>query len=398
MGFFSRFRKVDSTTRVAADEQLKREAKQGAKNRRQSRVDLNHWESKYGRDAAVDSAATGVSSSSDERTVVHFEPTAMEKSRSRGSISTFQSYKPESAANAQGRSSIDFLPRIELSYGDPTAYSSPTIASIVPSPSPSPRLSRESTSFDGGRRPPLAVIQSPDAGARSAPPSKRESYLSERQIQIAAPQPRRQSRAISMHSLALPSAGRGLATSPRLQDLMDDPAVVGDGTDDDEVPLAAIRSRSSPLLPQRNSMYTLSPPSPGLGGPAASFSTPSLALPTSRSRASLSIPSVLLPPSPTLEALSTPRSLPRQDTQRSLAAIGKTGTLIDLTAPSSFDPYYERNRRAQAGATAERIAVGERRKTSPAGGFKPASGPTSGVAHIMEFGELEARHKKRIST
>lgn len=398
MGFFSRLRKPDAATKAAQDERAKREAKQGARNRRQSRDELRQWEQKYGQETVADAAgARGGSSSSDDRTVVVLEAAAMEKDRSRGSMSTFKSYKLDSTPQ---RASIDFLPRIELTYGEPASLSSPKVVSIVPPAAAEslPSLSREGSSSDGGsRRPALAVIQSSEQTSRSAPTSKRDSYLSERQIQVASPQPWRQSRAISTHSLALPtSASRGaLATSPKLQDLMNE----ADHDDDDDLPLAAVRSKSSPVIPQRASMYALSPPSPALGANTGSSSTPSLALPTSRSRASLSIPPVLLPPSPTLEALAGPRSLPREDTQRSLAAIGRTGTLIDLTAPSTFDPYYGKNRRAQTTTGAERIAVGERRKASPPNSANPVNGKkVSGGAQIMEFGELEERHKKRMST
>lgn len=397
MGFFSRLRKPDAATKAAQEERAKREAKQGARNRRQSRDELRHWEQKYGQETVTDAAgARGGSSSSDERTVVVLEAATMEKDRSRGSMSTFRSYKLDSTPQ---RASIDFLPRIELTYGEPASFSSPRVVSIAaPATEGLPRLSREGSSSDGGsRRPALAVIQSSEQTSRSAPTSKRDSYFSERQIQVASPQPRRQSRAISMHSLALPtSASRGaLATSPKLQDLMNE----ADHDDDDDLPLAAVRSKSSPVVPQRASMYALSPPSPALGANTGSSSTPSLALPTSRSRVSLSIPPVLLPPSPTLEALAGPRSLPREDTQRSFAAIGRTGTLIDLTAPSTFDPYYGKNRRAQTTTGAERIAVGERRKASPPNGANAVNGKkASGGAQIMEFGELEERHKKRMST
>ncbi|KWU44918.1 hypothetical protein RHOSPDRAFT_33456 [Rhodotorula sp. JG-1b] len=395
MGFFSRLRKPDAATKAAQEERAKREAKQGARNRRQSRDELRHWEQKYGQETVP--GARGGSSSSEERTVVVLEAATMEKDRSRGSMSTFKSYKLDSTPQ---RASIDFFPRIELTYGEPASFSSPKAVSIAPPATEgSPRLSREGSNSDGGgRRPALAVIQSSEQTSRSAPTSKRDSYLSERQIQVASPQPRRQSRAISMHSLALPtSASRGaLATSPKLQDLMNE---ADHGDDDDDLPLAAMRSKSSPVVPQRASMYALSPPSPALGTNAGSSSTPSLALPTSRSRASLSIPPVLLPPSPTLEALAGPRSLPREDTQRSLAAIGRTGTLIDLTAPSTFDPYYGKNRRTQTTTGAERIAVGERRKASPPNGANAVNGKkASGGAQIMEFGELEERHKKRMST
>lgn len=395
MGFFSRLRKPDAATKAAQEERAQREAKQGARNRRQSRDELRHWEQKYGQETVT--GARGGSSSSDERTVVVLEAATMEKDRSRGSMSTFKSYKLDSTPQ---RASIDFLPRIELTYGEPASFSSPKAVSIAPPATEgSARLSREGSNSDGGgRRPALAVIQSSEQSSRSAPTSKRDSYLSERQIQVASPQPRRQSRAISMHSLALPtSASRGaLATSPKLQDLMNE---ANHDDDDDDLPLAAVRSKSSPVVPQRASMYALSPPSPALGANTGSSSTPSLALPTSRSRASLAIPPVLLPPSPTLEALAGPRSLPREDTQRSLAAIGRTGTLIDLTAPSTFDPYYGKNRRAQTMTGAERIAVGERRKASPPNGANAVNGKkASGGAQIMEFGELEERHKKRMST
>lgn len=405
MGFFSRLRKPDAATKAAQDDRARREAKQGARNRRQSRDELRHWEDKYGRvDATADAGARTASPSSDEPTVVTVEAAPMEKDRSRGSMSTFKSYKLDLAPT---RASIDFIPRIELTYGEPASLASPKVVSIVPSSSPegSPRLSRAATSFDdGNRRPALAVIQSSsEQASRSAPASKRDSYLAERQVQVASPQPRRQSRAISMYSLGVPAASSkgGLAASPKLQDLMDDP----NNHDDDDVPLAAMRSNSSPSIPQRGSMYAFSPPSPALGANTASSSVPSLGLPTSRSRASLSIPPVLMPPSPALEALASPRSLPREDTQRSLATIGRTGTLIDLTAPSTFDPYYGRNRRSQNTAGTERIAVGERRKASPSNGGSPHNskmetgpGGGGGTAKIMEFGELEERHKKRMST
>lgn len=398
MGFFARFRKVDAATRAANDERTKREAKQSVQNRRQSRVDLNHWESKYGRGPTGGAG----SASSDERTVVAAaESVGMEKARSHGSISTSASYKPESIRGDGGeaggvRASIDFLPRIELSYGEPLAMTPPTVTDIITSPPASPRPSTDGSRSDTGRRPPLAVLHDAEPASRSPLVPQRNSFSSERRVQIASPRPQRQSRAMSMQSLALPSNGKGLGTSPRLLDLMNESEMAGQ-VDDDDLPLAAVRSQSSPVLPKRSSMYSLSG---GVGGgPGPSSSTPSLSMPTSRSRASLAMPAILLPPSPNPEALEQPRSLPRQDTQRSLASIGRTGTLIDLSAPSTYDPYHDRNRRAQAGSGPERIAVGERRKASPSNGTKtpPKAGGSTSAARIMEFGQLEERHKKRLS-
>ncbi|PRQ73679.1 hypothetical protein AAT19DRAFT_15246 [Rhodotorula toruloides] len=281
---------------------------------------------------------SGTTTSSEERTVSP-EAVDMLKIHSSGSNSTFLSSKGMSST------SIDYLPKLDL------GYSPPAVAYIKPS-TPSPPL------------PPTIARGASTVQIRPMPSPMQPGH----------------SRTVSLLSSTLPT----LKSVP----------LTSEEDEDDDVPLAAVaalRSRSSPSLPRPATLYSLSPPSPSIR-PHASSSTPALVPPRSGSRASLTMPAILAqpvsPPLPSSSSFAHPRTL---------GEIGRRNTLIDLSAPSTFDPYLNKKRQDQEFAKdAERIVVGERRKTSPTIGAKARaervreSGPK-----IMDFGELEERHKKR---
>ncbi|BGP22698.1 hypothetical protein Rt10032_c08g3562 [Rhodotorula toruloides] len=363
MPLFSRIFKRDGEAKRRKQEQTAKEEKAAKKLQRRSRSELQQWE------AQNNTAMT----SSEERTVSP-EAIDMLNIRSSGSNSTFLSSKDMSST------SIDYLHKLDLSYSPPAvAYIKPS----TPSPPLPPTLARGASTVQV--RPMPSPIQ---PGQYSASPVRQssadwESYLAFRKVANAKPEVKRVSRAVSLLSPTLPSLN---ALRPAGED----------DQDDDDVPLAAVaalRSRSSASLSRPDTFYALSPPSPSIR-PQTSSSTPVLVPPRSGSRASVTMPAILAQPVshplPALFSIARPRTL---------GEIGRRDTLIDLSAPSTFDPYLSKKRQNQEFAKdAERMVVGERRRTSPTVEAKRRSekGRESGQK-IMDFGELEERHRKRLS-
>ncbi|BGP29945.1 hypothetical protein JCM10296v2_001697 [Rhodotorula toruloides] len=361
MPLFSRIFGRDGEAKRKKQEQAAKEEKAAKKLQRRSRSELQQWE-------AQNSSTT---TTSEERTVSP-EAVDMLKIRSSGSNSTFLSSKGMSST------SIDYLPKLDLGYSPPAvAYIKPS----TPSPPLPPTLARGASTVQV--RPMPSPIQ---PGQYSAPLSRHsstdwDSYLASRKVAVAKPEVKRVPRTVSLFSPTLPAYSGARFASEE--------------DDDDDVPLAvaALRSRSSPSLPRPATVYSLSPPSP-LIRPHASSSTPALVPPRSGSRASLTMPAILAqpvsPPLPSSSSFAYPRTL---------GEIGRRNTLIDLSAPSTFDPYLSKKRQDQEFAKdAERIVVGERRKTSPTVGAKGQSEKVrESGPKIMDFGELEERHKKRLS-
>lgn len=343
----------DSAAKRKKQDGAAKEEKAAQKLQRRSRPELQQWE-----------ATTSAASSDERKSSLEAD---MGKIRSSESNSTFISSKGLSST------SIDYPPKLDL------GYSPPAIAYIKPS-TPSPPLPPIYSSVQP--RPTPSPIQPGQYSANSVKPSSSEwdSYLASRKVSIAEPPVKRAPRTVS---LLLPTPLSRHAAQPADED-----------DEDDDVPLAAVaalRSRSSPSLPRPSTFYALSAHSSPIRPQA---STPALVPPRSGSRASLAMPAILAQPiSPPLP-LSSSSARPR-----TIGEIGRRNTLIDLSAPSTFDPYFSQKRQDQELAKdAERIVVGERRRTSPTMGVKrqsekvKESGPK-----IMDFGELEERHKKRLS-
>ncbi|BGP13751.1 hypothetical protein JCM10213_006418 [Rhodosporidiobolus nylandii] len=348
------FKREDKGAKEARRATEERERKVGERQKRMSRQQLSDWELKH------EGTASG---SSDEKTLAD----TLEKGRTSGSGSTFLSTKSPSGAR-----SIDFLPRIDLHEfggGSQLVHTPPT------PPMPLTAAKRASTMSS---RPVLATIQPSESR------SEWNSYLSARKVGVASQTTRasRASRTLSMHTLSALSGDRPMSPQIQLQLVDDD--------DDDDLPLAvaATRTRSSPALPRPSTMYDISPTLPSASSPN---------LPRSHSRATslaMNVPSVLAPVTPPLPSAHSPQASPRPG---SLAAIGRRATLIDLTEPSN-DPYnHNSRRRDQSGEDSDRIVVGDRRKREQQQQRakeekKRAEGPK-----IMDFSELEDRHKKRMS-
>ncbi|GAA5848214.1 hypothetical protein JCM8547_004446 [Rhodosporidiobolus lusitaniae] len=368
MGFLHRvFVRKDAETKKAEKAAAERERKVGDRHRRLSRHQLGDWESKYGA-----GQTSSMSSSGEDKTLVSSE--AMDKGPSSGSgASTFLSTK-----SPGGSRSIDFLPRLDLAgFGgaaaEPLAHSPPT-------PPLGPSGKRAST-FSS--RPVLAPLQPTQETGEWG------QYLSSRKLGVATQQQNRASRTLSMYS-TLPTA-----QSPQIHLVL--PVEEGSaGEDDDDVPLAvaaaaSIRSRSSPNLPRPSTMYDVSPPLP-----SSSFDNTTsnkLHIPRSHSRAaSLAMPAVLA--SPSFAPVHSPARSPTMGT-----FTPKRGTLIDLSEPSKFDPYHQHGRSRSSGWNDdERVVVGDRRKAGQTGGGKKEKEKrVSEGPKIMDFGELEERHKKRMS-
>ncbi|KAL7342308.1 hypothetical protein BJY59DRAFT_553073 [Rhodotorula toruloides] len=362
MPLFSRIFGRDGEAKRKKQEQAAKEEKAAKKLQRRSRSELQQRE-------AQNSATT---LSSEGRTSSP-EAVDMLKIRSSGSNSTFLSSKGMSST------SIDYLPKLDLGNSPPAvAYIKPS----TPSPPLPQTLARGASTVQV--RPTPSPIQPGQYSASHSRHSSAEwdAYLASRKVAVAKPEVKRASRTVSLLSPTLPALSGARISS--------------EDDDDDDVPLAAVaalRSRSSPSLPRPATFYSLSPPSPSIR-PHASSSTSALVPPRSGSRASLTMPAILAqpvsPPLPSSSSFAHPRTL---------GEIGRRNTLIDLSAPSTFDPYLNKKRQDQELAKdAERIVVGERRKTSPTVGAKRQSekGRESGPK-IMDFGELEERHKKRLS-
>ncbi|BGP45861.1 hypothetical protein JCM10450v2_001696 [Rhodotorula kratochvilovae] len=352
--FLSLFAKRDAAVVRSEREHASREEQLSRAHKRRSRVELSDWEEKYGAGSAGGGASSG---ESDDRTLL--ASPGMEKARSGGSATSFL-FSP--GAGATQSRSMDFLPKLELGASARTPG-----------------------------RPALATIQPEQART-----SEWGSYVASRKVAVAAPPPalaapssKRASRALSMFSLSRRGASAPVPTLAVHADAGTGAHACENDDDDDDVPLAAVRSLSTGSLPRTRpaTMYDLASPSGSMG----SLSPPV----RSRSRVSLALPAVLAAP-----AASPP--LAQGQRPATLANVGRRHTLIDLSAPSTFDPYHDRARQAKKGAEPERIAVGERRRAQSgealgAAGVKGKAKEVGGGARIMDFGELEEKHRKRLS-
>ncbi|GJN88700.1 hypothetical protein Rhopal_001666-T1 [Rhodotorula paludigena] len=383
MGFLSLFSKRDVEAKRLERERTARENKASKSSRRKSRVELGDWERKYGKTGG-EGIPGSRTSSSDERTVAAHDAGALGMEKV-ASGSTFRS------AGTLNRSD-DFLPKLNVGYG--TAAPAHEIAYIAPTRRSSPSVQVVDLPSS---RPVLAPIQ----------PTKQQGtadwndYVSSRTVAVAAPDVRkRPSRTPSMFSAL---SRRPVEAPPAPSFRVVRPA---DDDDDDDVPLAVVRSLSSGSIPRPSTMYDLHSSS----SPALLSSSPTLSIPVSRSRSrnSLAIPAVLAAPvarSPTLGTYGSPplgspglSSSPARPA--TLANVGRRNTLIDLNEPSTFDPYHDRARQDRRDAAeGDRVVVGDRRRKNSA----PVAIPNKGKSkvrdgpRIMDFEELEAKHKKRMS-
>jgi len=376
--FLSIFVRRDAEAKRSQRDEAAREEQLARANRRRSRVELNDWEEKYG----VGAASSGAS---DEQTLTGGGE--VDKVRSAGSLA---SLLPPGALQPTPSGSIDFLPKLG-------AYPpSPTLASPVD---------------DFGRAPTRPVLASIQPSQRNVKPEW-NSYVSTRKVAVAEPKPaappKRASRTLSLFSIGR----RGSERAPSVKvHAADEPNAVpaengDDGDDDDDVPLAAVRSLSTGALPRPSTMYDLTSASaPNLSRPANGSGTSLAPPPRSHSRMSLAMPAVLAAPPAASPPLSTS---PQRPATLARVGLGRSSTLLDLTAPSTFDPYHDRARQVkhEASKGPERIAVGERRRVQSTplqveqgtGKGKGKAVDVGGGARIMDFGELEDKHRKRLST
>jgi hypothetical protein len=349
-------------------EQTIRTAKHDERARRNNEVHVGDWEEKYGNGRARRSGSESAATSLGGKRKSWFGFGKSRKMTKGDSSSTSSSTdKSRSFKETANAASVDFLPRLEVEFGEPQLDS----------------IRSSST------RPALSTLQSSSVPvAMTVKKEGWDDYLSTRQVAMS-----------SFKSESLPARSRsslGLISppssvpksSPRFGDEVDN-------DDDDDTPLAlsprrptsvfsgANRSHSSSHLDvsRRATMYE-HPSTVSLPEPAA--------LPRSQSRAlSLvqQIPAVLL------ESPSRP-ALPRSDSQPgTLDNLGRRATLLDLNEPSKFNPYNERER--QRTVSDERIVVGDRRRSinSLASPVKKAKE----APKIMDFEDLDAKHRKRLS-
>ncbi|GAA5822780.1 hypothetical protein JCM11251_004379 [Rhodosporidiobolus azoricus] len=370
------FRRKDAEAQKREQETAEKERKAGVRHGRLSKSQLKSWEGKYG----VNGETT--SGSSDER--VLFAPD-LAKVRSDGSGSTFVSIK-------QGP--VDILPNFD--YVPPSVGVHEGLVHTPPTPPLAPTAVKRMSTLSS--RPVLAPLQ-PSATTPASPEWDR--YLSSRTLSVASNQAHsvRPSRTLSMYSLADPAhlaAARASSTSPIIQLQL----AAGEGhagrlshedlvVDDDDIPLAvaaAVRTRSSPILPRPSTMYDLSA-SPSFTTQQGNYSSP--VLPRSHSRAaSLSIPAILAQPvTPPLPLAASPLS------SAILGSLGKGATLLDLHELSKVDVYQQRAGRSGPQGGDERIVIGDRSRA----GKKREEKPKTEGPKVLDFEELENRHKKRMS-
>lgn len=338
--------------------------------RRHNEAQIGDWEEKYGNGRSV---RRGVSESEVEtiRKGKRKNWFGFGKSRkvSKADSSLQSSIEASRSKSTLGKavnlSSTDFLPRLDVEFGQLRSVSSPASATL------------------GTLRPVLSPLQ---ASPRPLSYSKKDGwddYLSTRQVAMSVPTDALPAR--SRSSLVLVSPPPSIPkSSPRFQDEADE---------DDDLPLAlsprrpaSSRTNSSPLIgtslrPTSSHDLHLTPSNPETS-----------TLPRSHSRAlsiAQQIPSVLLesPSRPSLAALIKSEYQPGM-----LDKVGKRATLLDLNEPSKFNPYNERERPRTA--SDERIIIGDRRKSynGLASPKKVNEGPK-----IMDFEDLDAKHRKRLS-
>lgn len=372
--FLSIFVRRDAEAKRAQRDEAKREEELARTNRRRSRIELSDWEEKYG-------AGATSSGSSDELAWANAAALEMEKARSTGSMASLLSAGVTSFPTQSH--SVDFLPKLNGAHP-------PGSPALTDSQDPHARAPN---------RPVLASIQPAAAPSQHNGKPEWDSYVATRKVAVAEPKPvgpKRASRTLSLFSIGRRRTEP--APSVKVHAVEEETKDDKDADEDDDVPLAAVRSLSASSIPRPSTMYDLSSASaPNLGGPSHS-STSLLAAPPprSRSRLSLAMPAVLAAP---------PASPPLALTARqpaTLARVGRSSTLLDLNAPSTFDPYHDRARQAkdEASKGPERIAVGERRRAQSGPQLDKDKGKkreSVGGARIMDFGELEEKHRKRLS-
>lgn len=347
--------------------------------RRTHEAHVGDWEDRYGKGRRVvsESAVALAAANGNKRKNWFGFGKSRKMSKANTSASTASSVSNDKSrskstlAEPTSAASVDFLPRLEVEFGDERQLERPALATVQSAPSGSIRIVHDSNNKEGW-----------------------DDYLSTRQVAMSSFKTESLA-ARSRSSLALVSPPASVPkSSPRFRDEADEADV------DDDTPLAlsprrpnssAVRSHSSPQLETSSrrvttSMYEL-PSTVSLPEPAA-------AIPRSHSRAlSLvqQIPAVLLesPSRPTLtRSGSQPGMLDRET--------GRRATLVDLNEPSRFNPYNERERVRTA--SDDRVVVGDRRRismnslTSPSKQHKVREGPK-----IMDFEDLDAKHRKRLS-
>ncbi|GAA5877583.1 hypothetical protein JCM16303_003386 [Sporobolomyces ruberrimus] len=374
--FYVLMGRKQQSERQTEREQTVRTTKMDERARKHTVASMGDWEEKYGNGGprrVVSESAVGSEERQGKRKNWFGFGTSRKMSRAEGSSSssTDKSGSKMSLAGTTHATSTDFLPRLEVEFGEPQRNSM------------------------GSGRPVLSPLQ-----AAAAPVQKEgwDDYLSTRQVAMSslksesAPARSRSSLGIeslparSRSSLALVSPPSSLPqSSPRFRD---------EGDDDDDTPLALSPRRAASAFP--GSTRSHSSPDIDTARPATMYELPSTlhsaelaVMPRSPSRAlSLAqrIPSVLL------ESPSRP-SLPRSDSQPgTLDKAGRRATLLDLNEPSKFNPYNERERPRTV--SEDRVVVGDRRKSmnSLASPKKVREAPK-----IMDFEDLDAKHRKRLS-
>ncbi|GAA6029304.1 hypothetical protein JCM8097_003612 [Rhodosporidiobolus ruineniae] len=407
MALLSRlFRSKSEEEKKAKLAQQERERKVGDRSKRLSRQQLSDWEGKYGANEPSPAFAA-----------------EMEKGRSSGSGSTFLSTQTPSGAR-----SIDFLPRFGFDNGLSPSHSATgkelQLAHTPPTPPLPPTAAKRMSTMSTHPRPALATIQ-PGQVIQGSPEWDR--YLQSRHLGVAQPLNREQraSRSVSMFSMASLQPPR--AGSPRIElhlPSSGSPVVVGlaaptpngsseenDDDDLDNLPLAiaaagaSLRTRSLPHLPRPSTMHELVPPSPVFGAEAHRSSSTGQ-LPRSHSRAAslaTMVPAVLAPVSPTLPPSKSMLRSPSRSPSLGLGNGGgvyntKRSTLIDLdSSDAPYDPYGQLARAKRNGTDwDERVVIGDRRKAERDKRDKEDRRRSLGPK-IMDFEELEERHKKRMS-
>ncbi|GAA5934011.1 hypothetical protein JCM1841_002049 [Sporobolomyces salmonicolor] len=368
MAFQYRFYTLFQRRQKEADDEARqreaREEKAGTRSRQAGQAQLDEWEEKYG----GGTRRRGAEENEPERrgwrrlgllSIGKGGGHKMEQIVSSGSATGGS--LPEDAK--QSSVSIDFLPKLDLGADTGSSGGGSHLAKPA-----------------APARPALAPLQPSSAGSYRK--DGWDSYLSTRQLAVASP-PR--SKSPSRSSVAL-------ASSPRL--------LQQDNDDEDEIPLAAFSPRHQSSATVAGTSRAHSPASGSAPRPATVYDLSSIASPTlpesaafprSHSRAqslAMVVPSVLLQ-SPSQHTLPASDSIPG-----TLNDVGRRNTLIDLTQPSNFDPYGERPR--QRNASEERMVVGDRRKSIPVVPKKEEKRKSEG-AKIMEFEDLEAKHRKRLS-
>ncbi|GAA6062458.1 hypothetical protein JCM10212_005361 [Sporobolomyces blumeae] len=379
--FYVLFNRRQQSDQDVARERTVRESKVEERARRRSTLELGEWEEKYGhgeRRAASENNSDATSSDEGKRRWFGLGGKSRKSKAATASDSLVPTMSKVSKTSGLTPASVDFLPRLDVEFADvsQTSLNSATVTRST-------------------ERPALSVIQPVNPPRQS---EEWDDYISTRQVAIAIPGATVAAPARSRSSLALVSPPSSLTkSSPRF----------ADEDADDDVPLAlsprrptsvfsgATRTQSSPQIGSSARLATMSDLAlvPSLPEPSANAAP----LPRSHSRAlSLAqrVPAVLLE-SPSKPTLPTSESRPG-----TLNEAGRRATLIDLTEPSKFDSWngHERSRTRTRTASEDRIVIGDRRKSMAGiGSPKEKAKPAREGPKIMDFEDLDAKHRKRLS-